>query len=64
MLSVSIKYNLSLTPQEFRLVSAALRGTLKEEWKEEAEELQNRLFQERNKQVKSMLENIDKNSPD
>jgi len=61
MLSVSIKYNLSLTQQEFRLVSAALRGTLKEEWKAEAEELQDRLFQERNKQVKAMLGNIAKN---
>lgn len=57
---MKVTYILELSPQEFRLISAALQCKLKEEWKAEAAELQNRLFQERNKVVKTQLGNIAK----
>lgn len=60
MLHVKITYTLELTPQEFRLVSAGLRGTLKPEWMEQAKELQNKLFEARNTQVQNLLGNIEK----
>jgi len=46
-MQLDVKYNIQLTPHEFRLVCAGLRGTLKPEWQQEARELQDRLFQER-----------------
>lgn len=58
MLKVKVTYQVELTPHQFRLISAALRGELKEEWKDDALELQEDLFTERNKQVQNQLGNI------
>ena len=58
MLSVKVSYVLELSPQEYRIISAALRGTLKPEWQGEAAALQERLFQERNRELRTKLANF------
>jgi hypothetical protein len=64
MLSVKVTYVLELTPQEFRLISAALREELKPEWKAEATELQDRLFHQRNNGAKAAMSGILNNDPE
>jgi hypothetical protein len=60
MLSIKMSYLIEVTPQEFRLISVALQGKLKEEWKAEALELQDRLWTARNREVQNKLGNISK----
>lgn len=60
MLSIKMSYMIEVNPQEFRLISAALQGKLKEEWKQDALNLQDRLFQARNREVQNKLSNIAK----
>lgn len=58
-LETRVTYNLQLTPTEFRIISAALLGQLDEKGlKEQAIELQEYLFVERAKQIKSISDNI------
>ena len=63
ILNVTMKYTLEITTEEFRVISAALRSggngqTLREEFREKALAIQNRLFHARNQQVKTQLERI------
>jgi len=63
MLNVKITYEVTLTPKEFGLISKALRFYAEYEEAEEgnqkaALELQDRLFKERNSQVKSRLNSL------
>ncbi len=63
MLKVKLTYIVELDPQQFRVIMAALRGELKQEWREEALQLQDELFRVRNEQVQNQLGNIAKLIP-
>jgi hypothetical protein len=65
VLKVNLTYTLEVTPEEFRVIQAALTAAgrdeaLQDEFRPMALELQNRFFMERNKQVTKRLEDINK----
>ena len=55
IVKVELRYSVELSPQEFRVIAAALRGNLKDdEWKE-ALALQKRMLLERHKAAEQLL---------
>ena len=62
-LNIALNYTLVLSAQEYRVVCAALKGTLKPEWEDEAIELQDRLFKERRQYVDQLHQQF-KGNPD
>lgn len=59
-LAINVEYNLRLNADELRIVCAALRGTMKEEWKKKALEIQERIILDRERDFKSILLSVQK----
>ena len=57
-LDLNVNYSLLLNAQELRLISSALRGTLKDEQRKEAAELQTRIMETKITATKAFIRTI------